>query len=674
EELGRLKRRLAAKERELEEMKHFSQIRSEMECRVKRVAKDIQLKYAKANALELVIVMDCTGSMSPWIQQAKTAMIQIIKNVKSDHPGATVRVGFVAYRDFCDGDKRLEIKSLTTKVAGVQNFISKLTAFGGGDGPEDIPGGLEAALNMPFEAEARRIVLVGDAPCHGSRFHDQQAKTMNDNGGYRTEIEQSPDICEQMRDMVKRGIDFTFIEIEPQYTSTMVAILQEAYNSAESHDGFDREFQVISLANANDTTRFASVVRSSASSSILSSKERSVVSCSKIAVGTSSKASRHTTSLPQVMEADEDDDEEEEKPANVAMISPPEEKTLDWSELDRSPTIAAVRHSLHFQHDEYVDWKNLNLKHTQQETTIRLSPTCFAKGAMRSAHALYDCKMNTYLVAKIYFGKAAAMYSSSKNSLQDDVKMQIVAKRLATEFSLSEDVENAVDFIFTCWYEIKDPTEAGLNPSMSMFTAEPYVDGEYKKYNNNNGWIRDDGLNLSETAQAFSHFTWQKTFGQLMVVDLQGVGCIFTDPQIHSNNEKFGCGNLSEVGMTAFFATHECNTVCRALELKPIKHSGFKRKAIAVCSGKKSAKKVTNKSMTCSCPLCGSITTVLHSDFIAAYREGREVYCEGCIAKSEGNLHRKCQGCMKIFSFSPYWHSMKGIEPPRNCQTCEKKR
>ncbi|OWY92625.1 hypothetical protein PHMEG_00038298 [Phytophthora megakarya] len=51
------------------------------------------------------------------------------------------------------------------------------------------------------------------------------------------------------------------------------------------------------------------------------------------------------------MEADEDDDDEEEKPANVAMIAPPEKKTLDWSELDHSPSIAA-----------YVDWKNLNLK------------------------------------------------------------------------------------------------------------------------------------------------------------------------------------------------------------------------------------------------------------------------------------------------------------------------
>ncbi|KAG3251104.1 hypothetical protein PI124_g4292 [Phytophthora idaei] len=283
--------------------------------------------------------------------------------------------------------------------------------------------------------------------------------------------------------------------------------------------------------------------------------------------------------------------------------------------------------------------------------------------------------MGTYLVAKCYYGKAARMSTTSKHSLENDVKMQIVAKRLATEFSASKSVDKGVDFIFTCWYEIKNPLEVGLSPSLAMFTAEPYIAGEYKKYNNNNGWIRDDGLDLSETAQAFSYFTWQKTFGQLMVVDLQGVGCIFTDPQIHSKDGTFGCGNLSEVGMTAFFATHECNTVCRALGLKPLKPSESEDEAAMASVGEATVKEITkSKAMTCSCPLCGDITTVLHSDFTAAYHEGRELYCMLCISKSGRKARRKCQACKKNIAFSPYWHSMKGMEPPTTCKSCEASR
>ncbi|KAF4132311.1 Alpha-kinase family [Phytophthora infestans] len=660
-----LKRRLAAVEREIALIEHFSVIRFEMERRIQKVVKEIQLKYAKANALDLVIVMDCTGSMGPWIDEVKSAIVSIIDNVKKDHPSANVRVGFVAYRDFCDGVKRLQVYHLTSDVAAVRKFIFRLAAFGGGDGPEDIPGGLEAALAMPFNAQARRIVLVGDSPCHGSRFNDGE-----DDRRYLFQIQQSPDICAQMREMVRRGIDFTIIEIQPNYTAKMVTILWEEYDKAKSLDGFGRDFRRVSLSKAGDAARFASSVRSSASSSLSASKERSVLASSQFAVALDTKKSgRPTLKLSHVLEGDD----EEEKPPVVVV--PPEVKPLNWAEVKNSPDVDAVRHSLHFRPGEPVDWKNLNLKHTQQDTKIRLAQSCFAIGAMRSAHALYDCNMGTCLVAKCYYGKAARSSSTSKHSLQNDVKMQIVAKYLATAFSASEKVERGVDFISTCWYEIKNPLETGSGRSMAMFTAEPYIDGEYKKYNNNNGWIRDDGLDLSETAQAFSHFTWQTTFGQLMVVDLQGVGCIFTDPQIHSKDGKFGCGNLSDVGMTAFFATHDCKSACRALGLKPLKHSELGSKCIDESATtnreEDEAKEATKKKMTCSCPLCGDITTVLHSDFTAAYRKGREVYCKPCDSKSERKTRRKCQKCKKKFAYSPYWHSMKGMEPPQSCKSCE---
>ncbi|KAG7380695.1 hypothetical protein PHYPSEUDO_006924 [Phytophthora pseudosyringae] len=351
DDLERLKRRLAAMERVLEVIEHFSVIRIEMERRIKKVAKEIQQKYAKASTLELVIVMDCTNSMSPWIEEAKTAILSIIENVKGDHPSANVRVGFVAYRDFCDGDKRLQTKTLTTNVANVRKFIASLAAFGGGDGPEDIPGGLAAALEMPFRAEARRIVLVCDAPCHGRRFNDGE-----DDMTYRVQIEQSPDICAQVREMAKRGIDFTMVEIQPNCTTKMVEILQEEFSRAESLDGFAREFQKVSLAHAEDAARFASVVRSSASSSLTASKERSVLTSSKLAVGAGGYAfgatERPTTNLRHVLEGDE---EEKKAPAKAATTAPPEVKPLNWRDLAHLPYIAAVRHSLHFRPGEVVD-------------------------------------------------------------------------------------------------------------------------------------------------------------------------------------------------------------------------------------------------------------------------------------------------------------------------------
>ncbi|CAB9506084.1 Myosin heavy chain kinase [Seminavis robusta] len=85
---------------------------------------------------------------------------------------------------------------------------------------------------------------------------------------------------------------------------------------------------------------------------------------------------------------------------------------------------------------------------------------------------------------------------------------------------------------------------------------------------------------------AFSHFTYEKSKQQFMVVDLQGVlhvrpdgtRCfMLTDPAIHRkrkspnplshSNINLGRTDRGEKGIKAFFETHECNDVCRMLGL-----------------------------------------------------------------------------------------------------------
>lgn len=51
------------------------------------------------------------------------------------------------------------------------------------------------------------------------------------------------------------------------------------------------------------------------------------------------------------------------------------------------------------------------------------------------------------------------------------------------------------------------------------------------------------------TSQAFSHFTFERSGHQLIVVDIQGVGDLYTDPQIHTETgTDFGDGNLGGWG------------------------------------------------------------------------------------------------------------------------------
>jgi len=129
---------------------------------------------------------------------------------------------------------------------------------------------------------------------------------------------------------------------------------------------------------------------------------------------------------------------------------------------------------------------------------------------------------------------------------------------------------------------------------------ESLVPGEYVKHSSNLGYV-DESRRL--TPHCFSHFTFEATGGESMVVDIQGVGDVLTDPQIHTADGKgerergrrrrreiffffffsstrilkkektfqlsgYGDGNLGARGMAAFFLSHECSGLCQRLGLQ----------------------------------------------------------------------------------------------------------
>jgi len=78
----------------------------------------------------------------------------------------------------------------------------------------------------------------------------------------------------------------------------------------------------------------------------------------------------------------------------------------------------------------------------------------------------------------------------------------------------------------------------GVTPMTGMFAVERFIEGQYLKHNNNSGFIENDQHRM--TPQAFSHFTHTASSGGEMVVDVQGVGDLWTDPQIHSDKLRYG--------------------------------------------------------------------------------------------------------------------------------------
>lgn len=81
---------------------------------------------------------------------------------------------------------------------------------------------------------------------------------------------------------------------------------------------------------------------------------------------------------------------------------------------------------------------------------------------------------------------------------------------------------------------------------------------------------------VSLKAEAFCHYTYEKSGQQLMVVDILGVDHNLFDPEVASStliddNDKktfFCCGNLCTDAIDRFKVEHVCNKFCRMLKLK----------------------------------------------------------------------------------------------------------
>lgn len=203
---------------------------------------------------------------------------------------------------------------------------------------------------------------------------------------------------------------------------------------------------------------------------------------------------------------------------------------------------------------------------------IKMATQPFGKGAMRECFRTKKLSnfsnSNNWKSASNYVAKRY-MEPVDRNVYFEDVRLQMEAKLWGEEYNRHRPPKQ-VDIMQMCVVEMSD------RPDKPLFHLEHYIEGKYIKYNSNSGFVRDDNIRL--TPQAFSHFTFERSGHQLIVVDIQGVGDLYTDPQIHTEKgTDFGDGNLGVRGMALYFHSHLCNRICKVMGLTPFDLSPVER-------------------------------------------------------------------------------------------------
>jgi elongation factor 2 kinase len=238
--------------------------------------------------------------------------------------------------------------------------------------------------------------------------------------------------------------------------------------------------------------------------------------------------------------------------------------------MDKVPAERVIRH---LYHPETGTW-------SVDHTIVKMEKEPFTHGAMRTCYRMkkrspppksssnHRFHSGGWVLASNYIAKAyhkndeIDTSEEAKAAVRNDIILQYEASHWAQRFN-EQNIPKQIVFIRAYVIELPD------RPGAPWFAVERFIDGAdsygcgFTKHNTNNGFV-DEELHRV-TPQVFSAHSFYSSEGTRLIADIQGVGDLYTDPQVLSKDYRFGDGDLGTRGMALFFKTFRHNSLADSM-------------------------------------------------------------------------------------------------------------
>jgi hypothetical protein len=646
--------------------------------RVKAIAPPRETKgiFKAACSTDLLFLIDTTSSMGDYINTAKAEVKSIVDNIKGHFLNESeVRVSVIGYKDHDNkyDDVHIQFIDFTTSTDDIYHFLDGLDAYCGGDWAEDVLGGVQQALRASWRHQTRCIIHIADAPPHGNDLHDLAANWDNYHtpGSEPHRLRYHP----LLHQLIQMRINYAFLHIN--YTTDRMAFeFSKLYAEAGAETSllagnkYHNDNKVLprtskalgpqliweELELGTDLQSLRRLVVQTVTKSISSTANR--LSLALNARGKSMSPYSQFNALKSLGAIHEN-----QSSSNNIQLEKVSPRWEDPGWLDMSLLVEGfcpdVVHNASTLDDMLAADENIKLGFTELSIHARSLP--FDKGAMRTASYARTASSSGHFVLKSFIKKDKELAH-----FIEDMRIQALSKSFALEFNSLLKLPTPIDFVVTTTVRPKKRVPA----DEAYSSLEPFIAGEYIKYNGNNAFVLEDASNaFLETAQAFSHFTFERSWGHVLINDLQGVGNVLTDPSIQTKYpERYHLSdtNLGEDGFKFWFSSHrECNSICRTLELKST--------AQQLMDGNLQFREMwptMEPTTCCSSKLCRRIIRLANARHYESEALKEFRWCDDCFVQLERSMTR--QTCAHSepthdFDISDFFHESQGQISPNVC-------